>query len=133
MVAGVRPVLPARQGARMSSRPTFATVLVLALMACSEQEFTIPADRSILAWYGPGAEDRNRALLPRGFNGPDVHSCAADPTRAYLAELFVAGGGAPPPRRDGGAGAGGARAAAAPRARAALSVAGGVRGGRRSL
>src|SRR5438477_12877865 len=78
----------------MSSRPTFATVLVLALMGCSEQEFTIPADRSILAWYGPGAEDRNRSLLPRGFNGPDVHSCAADPTRAYLAELFVAGQGA---------------------------------------
>src|SRR2546422_4939314 len=99
MVAGVRPVLPARQGARMSSRPTFATVLVLALMACSEQEFTIPADRSILAWYGPGAEDRNRSLLPRGFNGPDVHSCAADPTRAYLAELFVAGEGAAPAPR----------------------------------
>src|SRR2546428_4929728 len=98
MVAGVRPVLPARQGARMSSRPTFATVLVLALMGCSEQEFTIPTDRSILAWYGPGAEDRNHSLLPRGFNGPDVHSCAADPTRAYLAELFVAaGGGAPGP------------------------------------
>jgi len=77
----------------MSSRPTFAAVLVFALMACSEQEFTIPADRSILAWYGPGAEDRNRSLLPRGFNGPDVHSCAADPTRAYLAELFVAGQG----------------------------------------
>src|SRR5437016_13065075 len=101
MVAGVRPVLPARQGARMSSRPNFATVLVLALMACSEQEFTIPADRSILAWYGPGAEDRNRSLLPRGFNGPDVHSCAADPTRAYLAELFVAGRGrAPGPGRE---------------------------------
>src|SRR2546422_9600215 len=105
MVAGVRPVLPARQGARMSSRPTFATVLVLALMACSEQEFTIPADRSILAWYGPGAEDRNRALLPRGFNGPDVHSCAADPTRAYLAELFVAGRRDAPGRRPLGAGA----------------------------
>src|SRR2546423_9872052 len=99
MVAGVRPVLPAREGAGMSSRPTFAAVLVFALMGCSEQEFTIPADGSILAWYGPGAEDRNHSLLPRGFNGRDVHSCAADPTRAYLAELFVAGGSGRPGRQ----------------------------------
>src|SRR2546423_14093020 len=118
MVAGVRPVLPAREGARMSSRPTFAAVLVFALMGCSEQEFTIPADGSILAWYGPGAEDRNHSLLPRGLNGPDVHSCAADPRRAYLAELFVAGGGSAPVNTARGApGPGPARRAGQPRHR----------------
>ena len=84
----------------MSSRPTFAAVLVFALMGCSEQEFTIPADRSILAWYGPGAEDRNRSLLPRGFNGPDVHSCAAGcntPRRALPTEMPPPGVSARPP------------------------------------
>src|SRR5437868_14160973 len=123
MVAGVRPVLPAREGARMSSRPTFAAVLVFALMGCSEQEFTIPADRSILAWYGPGAEDRNHSLLPRGFNGRDVHSCAADPTRAYLAELFVAGQGDGPGRWHWAPSGSGPRAAEPPRDQPPFSLA----------
>jgi hypothetical protein len=58
--------------------------------ACSSGA-SIPADRPILGWWGSTASDANRAALPTGFTAPDVHACAADPTRAYIAELFFNG------------------------------------------
>jgi hypothetical protein len=67
-------------------------VSLLASAACShEQAPAIPADRPILLWYGTAAADQNRRNLPSGFSAPDVHACAADPTRIYLAELFLQG------------------------------------------
>jgi len=64
---------------------------LLLLAACSGGGLSIPADRPILGWSGSSAADANRALLPKGFTAPDVHACAADPTRAYIGELFFHG------------------------------------------
>lgn len=65
--------------------------IVLAICGCSSSGLTIPADRPILGWSGTSATDANKRLLPSGFTAPDPHRCAADPTRAYLGELFVNG------------------------------------------
>src|SRR5438045_4135271 len=128
MVAGVRPVLPAREGARMSSRPTFAAVLVFALMGCSEQEFTIPADRSILAWYGPGAEDRNHSLRRAGSTAPTSTRARRTPRARTSRSCSWRG------RRRPGAMALGADRVRAARseadARSARALARGQRGGR---
>jgi hypothetical protein len=67
------------------------SLLLLLLTACSGGGLSIPADRPILGWSGTTAIDANRALLPKGFTGPDVRACAADPTRPYIAELFFHG------------------------------------------
>ena len=67
-----------------------AAFLVVAL-GCSPAGLQVPADRPLLSWTGTSAESRNRALLPAGFGAPDPHVCAADPTRAYLGELFANG------------------------------------------
>jgi hypothetical protein len=68
-------------------------IVCLALCAgcSSETPLAIAADRPILGWSGSSATDRNRALLGTGFPGPDEHSCAADPTRVFIAELFLQG------------------------------------------
>src|SRR5438067_8496694 len=68
-----------------------AGAFLLLLPACSGGGLSIPPDRPILGWSGNSAIDANRALLPKGFTAPDVHSCAADPTRPYIAELFFHG------------------------------------------
>ena len=61
------------------------------LLACScSSGLSIPADRPVLSWSGSAASDANRSLL-HGFAGPDVHSCAQDPTRVYIGELFFYG------------------------------------------
>ena len=52
---------------------------------------TVPADRPPLSFTGTTATEANAGALPKGFAGPDVHACAADPTRAYLGELFASG------------------------------------------
>ena len=65
--------------------------LLLLTAGCSAADLAVPADRPLLSWTGTSAESRNRALLPKGFTTPDVHTCAADPKRAYLGELFVNG------------------------------------------
>jgi hypothetical protein len=63
----------------------------LLLLAGCSSGLSIPADRPILGWSGSSATDSNRARLPKGFTAPDVHSCAKDPTRAYVGELFFHG------------------------------------------
>jgi hypothetical protein len=71
---------------------TVAGVLLGAVAACSHEEApAIAADRPILLWYGSAAQDQNRRNLPSDFSAPDVHACAADPNRIYLAELFLQG------------------------------------------
>src|SRR4051812_23509471 len=57
------------------------------LCACSKgPALPIAADRPLLLWStAPSAEK------PAGFTEPDEHRCAADPTRVYIAELFVNG------------------------------------------
>ncbi|TMA26605.1 MAG: hypothetical protein E6J78_12670 [Deltaproteobacteria bacterium] len=61
------------------------------LLACGcSSGLSIPADRPVLSWSGSAASDANRSLL-HGFAGPDVHSCAQDPTRVYIGELFFYG------------------------------------------
>lgn len=56
-----------------------------ALCAC-RGELSVPADRPPLSFA-----EVEKPPLPAGFSGPDVHACAADPTRAYLGELFKSG------------------------------------------
>jgi len=76
----------------MRSVGTVVGLLVGMSTACShDQAPAIPADRAILLWYGSAAQDQNRRNLPPGFSAPDVHACAADATRIYLAELFLQG------------------------------------------
>src|SRR5205814_5241171 len=58
---------------------------------CSSDLISAPADRPLLSWTGTSAVDANRALLPKSFTEPDVHACAADPTRRYVGELFING------------------------------------------
>jgi hypothetical protein len=73
-------------------RAKSAAALALVVASCShEQAPPIPADRSILLWYGTSAQDQNRRNLPSGFSTPDEHVCAADTTRIYLGELFLQG------------------------------------------
>jgi hypothetical protein len=66
-----------------------AAGLFAIVLACSNEAPPIPADRSILLWYGSAAQQRNQRNLPARFSGPDEHACAADTSRTYLAELFV--------------------------------------------
>ena len=69
-----------------------APLLGFAVVACgSETALNIPPDRSILEFTGSTAQDANKAELPAGFTTPDQHQCSADPTRAYLLELFQPG------------------------------------------
>src|SRR5438132_13333628 len=61
------------------------------LLACGcSSGLSIPADRPVLSWSGSAASDATSSLL-HGFAGPDVHSCARDPTRVYIGELFFYG------------------------------------------
>lgn len=65
---------------------------LLPMLAChGGGGLDIPADRAILGFSGTSATDANKALLPAGFSTPDLHSCAADTTRAYILELFKPG------------------------------------------
>lgn len=73
----------------MTSRIALAAGLVAVLSSCSDEPPPIPADRSILLWYGSAAQQQNQRNLPAGFAGPDEHVCAMDTTRTYLAELFI--------------------------------------------
>ncbi|HWE23966.1 MAG TPA: hypothetical protein VG496_08490, partial [Myxococcales bacterium] len=73
----------------MTARLGLAASLLAATFGCSDEAPPIPADRSVLLWYGSAAQQRNQSNLPPGFRGPDEHACAADPTRTYLAELFI--------------------------------------------
>lgn len=67
-------------------------VWLFAAAACSGgSSISVPADRPALSYTGASATDANKAKLPAGFTAPDAHACAADPTRAYLGELFVNG------------------------------------------
>src|SRR5207302_5187009 len=74
---------------RMSVRSQLAAAVAGGVLACSNEPPPIPADRSILLWYGSAAQQQNQRNLPGGFSGPDEHACAADTSRTYLAELFV--------------------------------------------
>ena len=67
------------------------SALALVLATGCSSALDIPADRAILDWTSASAAGKDRSQLPQGFSAPDVHVCAADPTRAYLAELFVNG------------------------------------------
>jgi hypothetical protein len=72
--------------------PVAAVLCTLLLAAChSSDNLTIAADRAILDWSGTSAIDRNRGILPQGFTTPDEHSCATDPTRVFIGELFKTG------------------------------------------
>jgi len=73
----------------MSVRSQLAAAVAGGVLACSNEPPPIPADRSILLWYGSAAQQQNQRNLPGGFSGPDEHACAADTSRTYLAELFV--------------------------------------------
>ena len=64
--------------------------LLLLAAACSRSS-GLPADRPITAFWPGSAEAANRAIVPASFTVPDEHACAADPTRAYISELFFHG------------------------------------------
>ena len=71
-------------------RPLLAASLLAACSASVPAPVVAP-DRPVLLWTGTSAADANAAALPASFGGPDVTACAADPTRAYLGELFANG------------------------------------------
>jgi hypothetical protein len=72
----------------MKIRCALSLCLLGACSGAPVDDGPIAPDRPILEWTAATASDANAANLPAGFSGPDVHSCAKDPTHEYIKEIF---------------------------------------------